>query len=51
MSLVLVLPVSLLLACPAPRIDGSSRATVKISLEEIERDLSPDDRARLEGSG
>ena len=45
--LLLVLPVALLLGCPA-RIDGSSAAAVKISLEEIKRDLSSEDRARFE---
>ncbi len=48
MSLVLVLPVVLLLACPAATIDGSSRSAAKASLAEIKRDLSSDERARLE---
>lgn len=49
MRLVLVLAVALLLlACPAPTIDGSSPTAVKVSLEEIERELSSYDRARLE---
>ena len=43
-----VLSVLLLLGCPAPTIDGADSTTVKISLEEIKRELSPDDRARLE---
>ena len=48
MSLILVLPAVLLLACPAPTIDGSSPTAVKVSLEEIKRELSSDDRAHLE---
>ena len=48
MSLVFVLPVVFLFACPTSTIDGSSQKAVKVSLEEVKRELSSDDRDRLE---
>ncbi len=48
--LVLLFPAVLLLACLDARIDGSSPASAELSLAEIKRELSPEDRDRLEGA-
>jgi hypothetical protein len=37
-------------ACGAPTIDGSSPEAVKASIEQIERELSSDDRREFEGA-
>jgi hypothetical protein len=37
-------------ACGAPTIDGSSPEAVKASIEQVERELSVDDRREFEGA-
>ena len=46
----LAVAVLLLAACSAPTIDGSSPEAAKASIEQIERELSGDDRREFEGA-
>ena len=45
--LALVLPVAFAIGCLDPKIDGSTPAAAELSLAEIKRDLSAEERARL----
>jgi hypothetical protein len=46
--LLLGLPAAILLACAPERIDASSTGAATASIERIERELAPEERARFE---